>query len=196
MSHLFYHGFEPWDYVESIQHMIEIINSGGLKKRNTVINLDDDNLSHICLYRKNESFDYNAPNSLQKSARGGWIDSCMVFVVSSDISASYLPPNIKKEGYGLKTNLVDEWRCFEDIPLDKIIGVAIPLNSIKDALDGKDEFYNEEEITRLKEKLIELKEICDKLNLRTFNSEIKNFTDKIDEQYFNKTICEETSLEI
>lgn len=184
MNRLFYHGFEPAGYLsDGVRHVIDIINSGGIKKRNKSRENDDNLLNHICLYRKNMNFDYDSPDYFLQSARAGWIDNCMVFVISDDIQATYIPPNTELEGFGLKTNLVDEWRCLDNIPLNKIIGIALPLDSIQDTLKGRSPFADENEIHRLKETLKELKEICAKHGLKTFNSEIKNFTDKIDKQY-------------
>lgn len=195
MNRLFYHGFEFVGYLsEGVKQVIDIINSGGIKKRNESRENDDNLLSHICLYRKNMNFDYDSPDYSFQSARAGWIDNCMVFVISDDIQATYIPPNTELEGFGLKTDLVDEWRCLENIPLNKIIGIALPLNSIQDTLKGKNPFADENEIDRLKETMIELKEICAKHGLKTFNSEIKNFTDKIDEQYSISHLIEQDQV--
>ena len=184
MNRLFYHGFEPEYYLsEGVRRMIDIINSGGVKLRNESRGIDSNILSHICLYRKNMNFDYSSPEFLIKSARAGWIDNCMVFVISDDIKATYIPPNVEVEGFGLKTNLVDEWRCLENIPLDKIIGIALPLNSIQITLDGKNPLADENEVHELKEAIKELKKICAQYGLKTFNSEIKDFTDILDKQY-------------
>ena len=188
MKRYFYHGFEPY-YTDSeaVDHMLEIINSGGIKKRNEAINdsSDNNNLNHICLYRKNESHDYSSPDGLVHSARGGWIDNCMVFVISDEINAEYIPPNTELENKGLPTDLVDEWRCFDNIPLDKIVGLAIPLDSFKNALDGNDRLLGSEEIADLRESLKRLKETCKRLGLKVYNSEKRNFTDFLDSQLEN-----------
>lgn len=195
MNRLFYHGFEPVDYLsEEVRHVIDIINSGGIKLRNESRGIDDNMLNHICLYRKNMDFDYSSPEFFTKSARAGWIDNCMVFVISDDIQATYIPPNTELEGFGLKTNLVDEWRCLQNIPLDKIIGIALPLNSIQSTLEGKDFLADENEISKLKEAIAELKKICDQYGLKTFNSEIKDFTDILDEQYSISHLSEQEQV--
>ena len=195
MNRLFYYGFEPVDYLsEEVRHMIDIINSGGIKLRSESRGIDGNMLNHICLYRKNMDFDYSSPDFLTKSARAGWIDNCMVFVISDDIQATYIPPNTELEGFGLKTNLVDEWRCLENIPLDKIIGIALPLNSIQITLEGKDPLADENEIRKLKEAITELKKICDQYGLKTFNSEIKDFTDILDEQYSISHLSEQEQV--
>lgn len=181
MRHYFYHGFEPFGLdKESVEYMLEIINSGGIKNRKDVRNYTDESLKHICLYRKNENYDYTDENWIFNSARGGWIDNCMVFVISDDIDAKYLPPHTNIEGMGPSTNLVDEWRYFDDIPMDKIVGIAIPLNSFKEILDGKITYFKPEEVEEIRSALKELKQVCKKLGLKVFNSEKKNFTDLLD----------------
>jgi len=106
----------------------------------------------------------------------------MVFIISNDINAKYLPPNVEVEGFGLPTNLVDEWRCFENIPLSKVVGIAIPLENLKAVLEGKDEFSDEEEIIKLKSCLMQLIDVCNKKGFKIYNSNEKDFTDKIDLQ--------------
>lgn len=184
MKRYFYHGIEPdISLYETIEILITIIESGGIKRRNIINGIEDNELNHICLYKKNENYDYAAPDVLLDSARGGWIDNCMVFVISDEINARHIEPNVDTGGYGLKTNLVDEWRCFADIPLDKIIGIALPLDSISKALEGKNEFLYDEEIDILKNDLLKLKELCNKYGFKLFNSEEKDFVDKLDSQH-------------
>ena len=184
MKRFFYHGIEPYgDISEAVRSVIDIIKDGGIKLRSECSGCDDENLKHICLYRKNMDYDYNSPTPIPRSARDGWIDRCMVFVISGDIQATYIPPYTKIEGFGNETNLVDEWRCLENIPLDKIIGIALPLDLIKKTLNGEDPYAEDGDILRLREALEELKTLTDKYGLKTFNSETKDFTDKLDEQY-------------
>lgn len=184
MKRFFYHGIEPYgDISEAVRSVIDIIKDGGIKLRSECSGSDDENLKHICLYRKNMEFDYSSPDFVPRSARPGWIDRCMVFVISGDIQATYIPPYTKVEGFGKETDLVDEWRCLENIPLDKIIGIALPLDLIKKTLNGEDPCAEEGDILRLREALEELKTLTDKYGLKTFNSETKDFTDKLDEQY-------------
>lgn len=143
---------------------------------------------------KNIDFDYSSPDCINQTARSGWINNCMVFVISDDIQATYIPPDTELEGFGLKTNLVDEWRCLENIPLDKIIGVALPLNSIQNILKGENLLADENEIRELKQAITELKKICDKYGVKTFNSEIKDFTDILDEQYSITHLSEQEQI--
>lgn len=57
MSHLFYHGFEPYgDLSESVKQMMNIINCGGIKLRNESRGNDDKQIASICLYRKKYRF--------------------------------------------------------------------------------------------------------------------------------------------
>jgi len=71
MKHYFYHGFEPYgDFSDAVNQMLEIINSGEIKKRNEV-NVGNSNSNHVCLYRKNERFNYNSENAILHTARAG-----------------------------------------------------------------------------------------------------------------------------
>ena len=147
MERYYYHGIAEYPFC--VWMMIEIINSGGLKLRNKVRKFNDERYNHICLYKKNEEHDYTGLENLVKSARGGWIDHCFFFIVSPDISAQKVK-YVDRMGTGFDengnphTDLVDEWRCGEDIPLDKIVGIGIPFSSIKEDAENYGWFYDME----------------------------------------------------
>lgn len=140
MDRYYYHGVSDLMDEVSIDIMINIISSGGLKTRNSVRELGDD-YNHVCLYKKNDEYDYE--DNL-KSARSGWIDHCFFFIISPDI-LTY------KSSYGTDTNLVDEWRSIGDIPLDKIVGIAIPFDGIADFKEKFPNLYDsfDEKLSRL-----------------------------------------------
>lgn len=167
MERYFYHGFEPIDLGEGIKQMLEYIESGHLRERSE----KDEDLKHVCLYRKNEDIDYDNLNILE-TALSGWIENCFVFILSPDLEAEHqLPENVQ--------GLVDEWRSFKDIPMDKVVGIALPLDSIQKSLDGKSVF-SEEEIPVILEYLPKLKEVANKMGWMIVNSEEKGFTDRLD----------------
>ena len=127
----YYHGLGDFYPKVTLDMVLEIISSGGIKTRNEVYNYDDDKMAHICLYKKNDEYDYTKQNALINSARGGWIDHCVFFIISPDIKAEKTPvTNVNHDV--LTTNLVDEWRTNENIPLEKIVGIAFPFDSIEE----------------------------------------------------------------
>ena len=88
MDRYFYHGIEAYPGVMgwAVQLMIKILNEG-IIVRNQARNFNDDRFNHVCLYRKNEEYDYEGKEGSLNSARDGWIDDCFVFVVSPEIEA-------------------------------------------------------------------------------------------------------------
>ena len=182
MQRYYYHGFDNYDYEGGIEHIIEIIKSGGLKNRNDVKDLGDNNYNHVCLYRKNEEYDYASDEHLLRSARGGWIDGCMVFIISPEIEAykvRYSESGIGFDEEGPYSNLVDEYRSVGDIPNSKIVGIALPLNGIGKYLDDN---IGEERKTRLRTLFSQLMALMQEYKFQLKNSEEENFTDKLDEE--------------
>lgn len=167
MERYFYHGFEGIDLGEGIEQMLKYIESGHLRERSET----DEKLKHICLYRKNEEVDYDKLPIL-KTALSSWIENCFVFVLSPDLEAEHQPPD-KVQG------LVDEWRSFKDIPMDKVVGIALPLDSINKSLDGES-IFSEEEIPVISKYLPKLKEVAQEMGWMIVNSDEKGFTDKLD----------------
>ena len=102
MERYFYHGLEFYmgDIGGAADTMIKILNEG-LITRNKARQHDDSNFDHVCLYKKNEEYDYEGENMVINSALGGWIYHGFVFVLNPDIDA-------RKAIVGKETNLVDE----------------------------------------------------------------------------------------
>ena len=98
----------------------------------------------------------------------------IVFIVDPEIDA-------RKAIVGEETNLVDEWRCYDNIPPDKIVGIAIPFGYLDEYLK---ENYEEDEKDRqlLRESLLLLRKLAYQLNIPIYDSGRKNFTDEIDER--------------
>lgn len=180
MERYFYHGIG--DYVDTtmIDKMLEIIDSGGLKSRSVIRGFSDE-YNHVCLYKKNEDYDYSDINALIHSARGGWIDHCFGFIISPDVSAK----KVKTSNWGgfeelgaLGTDLVDEWRSDGDISLDKIVGIMLPFDSISDCKREFSDFLTDDFDT----KLFDLVNSANNLGLMVINSDEVDFCDKLDEQ--------------
>lgn len=186
MNKYYYHGFESFYgyYGESIEKMLKLLCEG-IITRNEVRKYNDERYNHVCLYRKNDDYDYSDKSVLLKSARSGWIDRCFVFVISPDIEAKKVDirdtTGFDNEGNSF-SDLIDEWRSVGDIIPSKIVGVAIPYNSIKKYLS--DGFYSNLELEKDKEKVKKLLPMLEEYvlsqNLFIANSNIPNFTDELD----------------
>lgn len=186
MERYYYHGIESFldEDASVLDLFLNIIKSGAIKTRTS---LDDNNalkMNHICLYRKNEDVDYKERQPYPigpMSALDAWINNGLVFVISPDINA-YKP--IYKEDYKREeneTNIIDEWRTNENIPIEKIVGIALPLqtieNEIKDNPDIGKVWY---------EKLNQVLAIAKEYNWFVVSSEEKDFTDQLDDNLKQK----------
>lgn len=182
MERYYYHGIEPYpdDNAISLQQLINIIKSGAIKTYDKVRGKKIEGMNHICLYKKDETVDYlkRKPFPLGEfSALDAWINNCLVFIISPDINA-YKP--IYKKDYNRskeETNVFDEWRTNEDIPIEKIVGLALPFDWLKEMAEENKIYY---------EKLNELLTIAKEYNWMIVNSEEENFTDKLDETLITK----------
>lgn len=173
MDKYFYHGIEPYygSFGYSLDIMLKILKEG-LKTRKEVHNHHDEDLSHVCLYKKDQELDYK--KHYYKSARSGWIDHCFVFILSPDVEAV--------KASHKDTDLLDEWRSVGDIPPSKIKGIALPMEAIKEYLE---EDLDDEEIKLDQEKLQKNLELITEYalekNLILVDSDMPNFTDELDE---------------
>lgn len=159
----FYHGFDFNVGIESIEFLYSFLKSGKIKSR----------VGRVCLYRKNDSVDYSIEDNYIRSARSGWIDNCVVFVISPDISA------YKLEG---DDNLVDEWRCPSDIDFSKVVGICLPPNFF----ECSPKYETTLEIERGIELHEKIDEIISEYGWFVGDSSIPNFTDNLDESLNNK----------
>lgn len=188
MERYFYHGIG--EDISCLFKMLEIINSGGLKVRSK-----DEKYNHVCLYKKNEEYDYNKEEKLLSSARGGWIDNCWFFIISPDVTAKKVKVS-NKTGFdelgNPTSNLVDEWRSEGDIPLDKIVGIGIPFDYIaqeeKEFDFVEDMDFHEHSFKEYYQLLKLLLEYANNSNWIVVNSEEKDICDKLDEQLNNHNI--------
>lgn len=188
MERYFYHGIG--DDISCLFKMLEIINSGGLKVRGKT-----EKYNHVCLYKKNEEFDYSKEEKLLSSARGGWIDNCWFFIISPDVTAKKVKVSNKTRFDELgnpTSNLVDEWRSEGDIPLDKIVGIGIPFDYIaqeeKEFDFVEDMDFHEHSFKEYYQLLKLLLEYANNSNWIVVNSEEKDICDKLDEQLNNHNI--------
>jgi hypothetical protein len=178
MERYYYHGIENYygSVGRALKTMDRILDEGILTRNIARGLFKDEDIAHVCLYRKNEEYDYTRLFATVKSARGGWIDSCFVIIINPDIEAR----QATKRG----TDLVDEWRCYSTITPDHFAGIALPWDSINEALEEKN--YDPED-----RKLVSkyFKKVWDKARdrgLPIYNSESKNFPDIVDEELKSK----------
>ena len=177
MDRYYYHGIEAYSgaTIETFKLINKILEEG-LIARNKVLDLGSE-FSHVCLYRKNEEFNYDDPERINVSARSGWIDNCFVFVISPNIS-TYKAENDSSKGK-VETNLVDEWRSVGDIKPDKFVGLGLPFGFIEEELSS--DIYSEEERREMKKRFEKVVSDAKELGLFIVNSEEENFTDRLDE---------------
>ncbi len=192
MDKYFYHGVGEFCYgaiCQSIEVMIKILNEG-IINRNKIRNYEDEKYNHVCLYRKNDDYEYNFETILS-SARGSWIDGGFVFIISPSVEAFKVETS-KGTGFDENgvpfTNLIDEWRSFGDIPVDKIEGIALPFQYIEEYFS--DDVYDDldplEDKDFLRERLSSLIELANSRGLIVADSCVPNFTDILDEDLSTK----------
>ena len=181
MERYYYHGIEVYEnFSDTLEIVLKILKEG-INVRDAYFQGEKSEYNHVCLYKKNEDYDYNYENMIN-SARSGWIDHCCVFVIDPNLATLKAPSSTLNEANAV-TNLVDEWRSNGSISLDKIVGLALPLNSIGKFLNSKprwEEIKIDQEKT--KDFLNKIKIIAKEMGLFIVNSDIDNFTDKLDLQ--------------
>ena len=182
MERYYYHGIESYldEEASMLETMLTIIKSGAIKTFNNLNGTNSEGMNHICLFKKNDSFDYEHREPYPMgpmSSLDAWIGNGVVFVISPDIDAyqaKYTSNYRREEG---TTNIIDEWRTNSDIPLEKIVGIALPLDTIKEEMETSKVWG---------EKLNQLLEIAKQYGWFIVNSEDVAFTDKLDSQLSNK----------
>lgn len=180
MNHYYYHGFEFLEgYVNSsVEKMIKILEEG-LRTRNDIREFHDSEFNHICLYKKNDEYDYSQEDAVIHSARGGWIDHCFVVIVDSEIDAT-------KAETGIDTNLVDEWRCYHPIDPSHFVGVALPLTFLEEYLNSESHIEEDKIDKELSKKNLEvLYQKAEILQIPIVDSDQDDFCDIFDSN--NKT---------
>lgn len=185
MSNYYYHG--TGDHPVCLVTLYKILLSGlKTRKRNGDMT---DQYDHVCLYRKNPNVDYSDQKQYLNSARAGWIDHCFGVVVSPEIEAV-------KVKYGNTTgfmengepvsNIVDEWRSIGSISIEKIVGIFVPIDNIREddgflySLEDADlpEELKGMDFSQLLQVVISM---AKNLGMEVYNSDRENFTDVLDD---------------
>lgn len=127
MERIFFHGTGDSDY--GFENMLKIICSGGIKSLKLqgsdywgLVNGRD--YISVCAWDDNIS---HKVEDLQ-SAFNGWIFGCPVFIISGDINAIKCGKYHRDYDANIErvSQYKDEWHVKDIIPLDKIIGIALP----------------------------------------------------------------------
>lgn len=122
----YYHG------TESLDQMIEIIESGGIKSKNkrnanydTLYNGDD----YISLGKWDNSKKVDFTN-MYDSCFYGWIFWKPTFIINPDIDALHALPRIGEFDPNVDrvSPFQDEYHVKDEIELDKIVGIALPFS--------------------------------------------------------------------
>lgn len=175
MEKYYYHGFEfyPGALNDAICKMLSILDEG-LKTRNEIRDYQDSSYQHICLYKKNDSYNYHDELAFLHSARGGWIDHCFVVIIDSGIDAY-------QARLGIDTDLVDEWRCDEDIDPSHFVGVGLPIKTIQDYLNSFSSLEEERiDQEQARKSFCTLCEKIDSCHIPLVDSDQEFFTDEFD----------------
>jgi hypothetical protein len=131
----FFHG--TGEDCSALEIMIDIIESGGIKSKNkrnehyfTLFNGDD----YVSVTR----WVYDNPSHLSAdmdSSFYGWIFNMPCFIIASDIDAIHAKKIRVGEAYDYNKDrvsvFIDEWHVKDEIPLDKIVGVALPFSWLR-----------------------------------------------------------------
>lgn len=193
MKRYYYHGIG--ELTCCLWKMLEIIKSGELKTRNNMIKDNYEKYNHVCLYKKNESFDYNDENNFLHSALSSWIEHCWFFIISPEIPAIKTKYSNRvgfDDSEEPMSDIVDEWRSVGSIPFSKIVGIGIPFDSILEEEKRfgfvEDMNFNYVSFKEFYELLKKLQEYAKKQNWIIVNSDEKGICDKIDEQLNNSNL--------
>lgn len=158
MNRLFYHGMQPRrSSLCKIKTMLEIIDSGSLKSNRLLGN----NLTHgyngldyISVCSREKIYKYFKK---EESAFNLFIKNNFCFILSGDISVikpKYLDWNCFEHYDDLVnyinsfpgaqfSDLFDEWQVKDEIPLDYVVGLGLPLQSLSKIYNLDDKMMKE-----------------------------------------------------
>jgi len=158
MERVFFHGTGDSDY--AFDNMLKIIETGGIKSlemQNSSFRglVNGQNYISVC------SWDDGIDHSVEKmqSSFNGWIFGCPCFIIRGieAIKCGKYHSDYNSEVERV-SQFEDEWHVKDFIPLDKVIGIALPLKDV--------EFIN-----RNKEKVDKILEYATEYNWQVFESD-------------------------
>lgn len=178
MDRYFYHGIGGDIEIETLENMLTIMDTGVIKSRGSV-GYSGDEYEHVCLYKKNDDYSY-VGSERNGTAYEGWINHAFCFIISPDVVAgkARLYHSLEDESDGAFTDLVDEWRSEGDISLDRVVGIGMPLDQIRElrAMTGSpvDEEFDD--------KLSDILLFAESMDWIVVNSDDVEFADRLDER--------------
>lgn len=178
MERYFYHGVGKEINRDTLDVMLTIIDTGIIKSRSAV-GYSGDEYEHVCLYRKNDDYNY-VGNENMITAYDGWINHAFCFIISPNVVAEKTNcyHSLEDESDAGFTDLLDEWRSDGDISLDKVVGIGLPLDEIEELRDTADSVIDEE----FDDKLSEILMFAESMGWRIVNSNSANFADRLDDE--------------
>lgn len=178
MDRYFYHGIGNEIESETLDAMLTIMETGILKSRGAV-GYSGDDYEHVCLYRKNDDHNYSETGNAG-TAYEGWINHGFCFIISPDVMAEKASfyHSLEDEGNARFTDLVDEWRSDGDISLDRVVGIGLPLDEIRELRARAGSSVDEE----FDDKLTDILMFAESMDWMVVNSDEANFADRLDEK--------------
>ena len=177
MNRYYYHGIGDKIEVETLESMLTIMDTGMIKSRGAV-GYSGDEYEHVCLYRKNDEHNYTGGDRLG-TAYEGWINHAFCFIISPDIKAEKTGfyYDLEDECSAAFTDLIDEWRSAGEIPLDRVIGIGLPLDKIREARAILGSSVDEQ----FDEKLTDILLFAESMDWMVVNSDEPEFADRLDD---------------
>lgn len=178
MDRYYYHGIGGEIDSETLENMLTIMDTGVIKSRSAV-GYSGDEYEHVCLYRKNDSHSYIGNGSMG-TAYDGWINHAFCFIISPDVAAekTQFYHDLENESSALFTDLVDEWRSDGDISLDRVVGIGMPLDTIRELRARAGSPVDED----FDDKLSDILMFAESMDWMIVNSDDVNFADRLDER--------------
>lgn len=142
MSKYYYHGIKPYvEHIESIKWLIKIIESDGIKSRRLTNQIPlytgFNGADYISVCSKEEFNEYmKYPNNCFFK----YIHSNYCFIISDEINAiktnyfdldnRFLDSFTISSGEKRYSDMFDEWQVKDEISINKIIGIGLPIDGI------------------------------------------------------------------
>ena len=176
MDRYFYHGVGDKIEIETLDVMLTIMDTGVIKSRGAV-RYSGDEYEHVCLYRKNDDYGYTGLDRVG-TAYDGWINHGFCFIISPGLMAEKVEHyyDLLDENNASFTDLIDEWRSDGEISLDRVVGIGLPFDEIRELRTRVGSSVDED----FDEKLADILLFAESLDWIVVNSDDVEFADKLD----------------
>lgn len=178
MERYFYHGIGGEINIETLEAMLTIMDTGIIKSRGAV-GYSGDEYEHVCLYRKNDNHNYTGGDRMG-TAYEGWINQAFCFIISPGIEAMKTAHyyDLEDENSASFTDLIDEWRSEGEISLDRVVGIGLPLDEIRELRARAGSSVDED----FDDKLSDILLFAESMDWMIINSNESDFADRLDEK--------------